>query len=348
MISLTDSRDRVNNFLTKYLDNKISESAKIHPSYARLYEEVKRVSLAGGKRLRPHLTYVGAGGHSEAADAVAAAHELLHIALLIHDDIIDRDQVRHNQPSIHGQYQKLHYLSAIEDEQERLHFSQSAALLGGDLLISGAYEIIHQADVSFEQLKKLQKLITTSIFEVAAGELLDTEAPFMNEQLDPILVYRYKTASYSTIAPLLSGVVLREGISSEDVVHLSDYAKFMGIAYQMQDDTLGVFGDSEVTGKSTLGDLREGKQTYLISCFRSLANDEAIKCFNINFGNDEASEDELNNLKTHISSSGALKAAQDKEAEFMNLALAAANKISIPNLRANLTDLSNLLNKRGA
>lgn len=348
MISLIVSKERVDSYLARYFDRKIEESVNIHPAYGRLYKELKRVSLAGGKRLRPHLAYIGAGEHNEQADAVATAHELLHIALLIHDDIIDRDLIRHNQPTIHGKYLDEHYNLAILDESERLHFSHSAALLGGDLLISGAYELLHEANVSLEKHRELQKLMTTSIFEVAGGELLDTEATFSGEELDPLLVYRYKTASYSTIAPLLSGAALRDDISQSDLSHLNEFAEAMGVAYQMQDDTLGVFGNSKQTGKSTLGDLREGKQTYLVAAFRSIADKESLQVFNDTFGNEQVSDEELKFIKELIRNSGALGIAQNKESEMMKKAIEAANRISISNLKTNLIDLVAFIDKRNA
>ena len=346
MITLDMSRETVNRTLAEFLSAQKASSHAIHPSYGRLYEEIERVVFAGGKRLRPHLLFMGYGSYDESIAKVAAAHELLHVALLVHDDIIDRDIIRHGQATIHQKYDIAHYAPFIDSPIDRHHFSTSAALLAGDLLIASAYELIRQANLDAEKTQAAIRLIGTGIFEVAGGELLDTEAPFIPEAYDPMLVYRYKTTGYSFISPLLSGATLSGSVSSEDLDRLRSCATNLGIAYQIKDDYLGVFGESAKSGKSTVSDLREGKQTILVTEFAKRASLAQLALFERTFGKKDASEDELSELREAFKASGALDEAARLGDEFTQLAINAVVELSDVTLQKNLHDLVQLLNER--
>lgn len=348
MISLVTSQDAVNRVLATFLSEQKQAALAIHPSYSRLYEEIERVVLAGGKRLRPHLVFAGYGAYNDSIAYVAAAHELLHAALLVHDDIIDRDNLRHGQATIHHSYESTHYQEVIANDTDRYHFSQSAAILAGDLLISSAYQLIAKANLSDESYKKAVELISTAIFEVAGGELLDTEAPFQSDCYEPMIIYRYKTAGYSFIAPLLTGAVLSHCATPDDIEYLREYATNLGIAYQIKDDLLGVFGDTDATGKSTYGDLREGKYTLLISEFKDRATDEQLRLFTAVFGHADADEHEFKNLKDAIEASGATEATRELEIRFTEKARRAAHSIGSETLKEELLFLIGLLQERQA
>lgn len=348
MISLEKSQQLVNETLSAFLNEKKAAAVSIHSSYGRLYTEIERVVFAGGKRLRPHLVFLGYGSYTEPVAKVAAAHELLHVALLIHDDIIDRDTLRHGQATIHHNYDIVHYAPFIDDDKDRHHFSTSAALLAGDLLISSAYELIREAELDMQQYQQATKLLNTAVFEVAAGELLDTEAPFIPDTYTPVLVYRYKTTGYSFIAPLLTGATLATHNTEVDLEHLREYATNLGIAYQIKDDCLGVFGETTKTGKSTFGDLREGKQTILIAEFKKKATPEQLAHFEQTFGHQEASDDELSALKETIRESGSLDLTINIGREYAERAIHAARSIENEQLRENLLELTDFLSKRSA
>lgn len=348
MISLATSQDTVNRVLVEFLAEQKDAAMAIHPSYGQLYEEIERSVLAGGKRLRPHLVFTGYGTYDDSIAHVAAAHELLHVALLVHDDIIDRDILRHGQPTIHHNYEIKLYKDTIEDPSERTHFSMSAALLAGDLLISSAYQLIARANLTQEAHKKAVQLIGTAIFEVAGGELLDTEAPFQPDNYNPLVIYRYKTAGYSLIAPLLTGAYLSQHVGDDDIEHLREYATNLGIAYQIKDDILGLFGETSSTGKSTFGDLREGKQTLLIDEFKDKANAEQRFLFDATFGKPEADEAALTQLKKTIEDSGALASTLSLEAHYTEKAFIAARSVSHEALKEELLFLIGFLKERRA
>lgn len=348
MISLEASRSFSDEALHSFLAEKTAAAKKIHPSYAKFFKEITRVAEAGGKRLRPHLVFLGYGAYTQQIARVAAAYEFIHLAFLVFDDIIDRDDMRRGQPTIHKEYIDTHYRT-VKNEADKRHFATSAAVLAGGTLISSAYELIGEAELSKKDYEIATKLLATGVFEVAGGELLDTEASFLHGSYDPLVVYRYKTASYSVIAPLLTGASLSPAKYSQKTLgQLRDFATNLGIAYQIQDDILGVFGDESITGKSATGDLREGKQTLLIDLFKKAANSEQLQFFEQSFGNSAATDAQLLKLKELLKSSGALAAAQAEETRYKGQALAAIADLSDATLRDNLLALARSLTDRKA
>lgn len=216
------------------------------------------------------------------------------------------------------------------------------------MLISSAYQLIARANLTQEAHTKAIELIGTAIFEVAGGELLDTEAPFRPDNYNPLVIYRYKTAGYSLIAPLLTGAHLSQCATTEDVELLREYATNLGIGYQIKDDVLGLFGETSVTGKSTLGDLREGKQTIIIDEFKDKANAEQRLLFDATFGRPDTSELELEKLKAVIEESGALASTLELEEHYTEKAFEAARSVSNVALKEELLFLIGLLKERRA
>lgn len=344
-VDISSAKTVVNAFLAAFFEEKIRESNAIDASYARLWENIRDVALCGGKRLRPYLTYVGYGAIDDRITPVAAAQELLHIALLVHDDIIDRDDLRHGQANLNGRYLSIY--GELDSAGERRHYSYSAAMLAGDLLISAAHSLVAASDFSEQAKVAADARLSRSIFEVAGGELMDTEASFMPDYYDPMVINRYKTASYSFVGPLLTGAPLA-GRSSADRKALERCGEQFGIAYQLRDDYLGVFGDEKSTGKSTYGDLREGKKTYLIEQYALLSNQSASELTAAGFGDASASDETLQALKDDIARSGATKANAETARRCLDEAYAACASLSDNAIRLSLHALLQKLEERDA
>jgi len=299
---------------------RIDEAAAIHPAYADLWRHIRNITLAGGKRIRPCLVMIGYGEFDDKIIPVAAAQELLHTAMLMHDDIIDQDDLRHGRQNINGVYREL-YGQHVDADKAR-HFSYAAGTLAGDALLSEAYRCLHDAGLSAPAKQQLVETLHTAIFEVIGGELLDVEAGFLPDiKADPLLIGRYKTAGYSFIGPLTAGALCAEADQAE-LETLRRYGEFAGIAFQLQDDILGIFGDRLVTGKPVLADLREAKHTYLISAHRTAMDADERQRFAATFGNPDASDDALMRLRDDIEHSGARAAAEELTAQYADKALA--------------------------
>ncbi|MCU1573267.1 MAG: (2E,6E)-farnesyl diphosphate synthase [Micrococcaceae bacterium] len=225
---------------------------------------------AAGKRFRPRMAltvYKGLGGLDfRLAATVGAAFELLHTALILHDDVIDRDFIRRGVPNLAGRYRE-EALAADVGLTEAEHRGMSAALIAGDLALFNSYRMLDRLPVAPDLKADLQELLDEAMFSSAAGELLDLCFSDTGEEISIagiIEMDRLKTAVYSFEAPLQAGAVLA-GAPASTVRQLAGIGRSLGIAYQITDDLLGVFGAEEATGKTTLGDLREGKRTVLIA-----------------------------------------------------------------------------------
>lgn len=313
VLSTETAKQLVDDYISSVLAERISQAGEVHPHYERLWQTMSALFNAGGKRLRPYMILLMYQAYSQKqvtnALPAAAAQELIHQSMLIHDDIIDRDTFRYHIKNISGQYDDI-YADLIKNPAERRHFADSSALLAGDLLISEAHMQIARLDVDSTLFDQVHRLFSQSVFHVAGGELIDTEASFEKEGvIDPLTVAEQKTASYSFVGPLLIGAVL--GGASESQQHiLKHLGTSVGIAYQLRDDLIGVFGDSDTTGKSTDGDIREGKRTVLIDEFYKRATDQQKAEFEKTFGNSKATREAISEARQLLEATGAKDAIE--------------------------------------
>ena len=265
MLSRASVTSLVEDTLAAYCDAERQRACAIHSQYGQLWRVISNQVLGGGKRLRPYLTlltYQAYGGDiSQPVVDVAAAWEMLHISMLMHDDIIDRDYLRHGQANVAGHY--LGVYAGLTNESQRLHYAHSAALMAGDLVLSSAHRLIDNSQLDDSCCRQIKALIYDATFEVIGGELLDTEVAIIDSTIDLQLIAELKTASYSLIGPMLSGATLA-GADAAQLEVLRRLGRCLGVGFQLADDILGVFGDESQTGKSTDSDLAEGKHTVVI------------------------------------------------------------------------------------
>ena len=264
--------------LRGYLAHAKERAARIDPRFERLWGEIERMAV-GGKGLRPQLVErtalcYPARPTRPVINAVGAAFELLHTGLIIHDDVIDQDELRRHGPTVNAaatrhaarRIAKVGAASSAAAREHALQYGRSAAVIAGDLALTGAYRLIATSRAPESRLLKLLGLLDDAVFQSAAGELLDIDHALPGNRVPDRQVLettRLKTAAYSFEAPLKAGAVLG-GAPAADVTLLGEIGRAMGTAYQLVDDLLGVFGDPRETGKSVVSDLREGKRTMLL------------------------------------------------------------------------------------
>ncbi|NLA08686.1 MAG: polyprenyl synthetase family protein [Microbacteriaceae bacterium] len=268
---------------------------------AALLIDAAAQSLRGGKRLRAAFCYWGwraiidtrtgatAGfaatldaaprqaGETDEADiiTVASALEIFQSAALVHDDIIDNSDTRRGQPSSHRALESLHGGNGWAGDGGA--FGRAAALLLGDLLVAWSDDLLEQG---LEQVtdaaarRRTRAEYATMRRDVTLGQFLDIaeESAFAvspgEEHLGRALrVASYKSARYSVQQPLTIGGALAGGTDAQ-LAALAAFGYPIGMAFQLRDDVLGVFGDERLTGKPTGDDLREGKRTALIAITR--------------------------------------------------------------------------------
>lgn len=300
-------------------------------AYVELWDRIE-ASTTGGKRFRPRMvfaSYSALGGDDfEAAACIGAAFELLHTSLCLHDDVIDRDFTRRGVPNVAGAFRDR-ALVAGADPASAEHHGVSAAVIAGDLALFNAYRLIDRSGVTGEVRTRLLEVMDEALFASAAGELIDIDFTLRSTvpHVDDILAMeRLKTAVYSFEGPLQAGAILA-GASEETVATLGEFGREIGIAYQLVDDVLGVFGTEEETGKTTVGDLREGKRTVLIAYAASAPDWDGYADL---FGDPGLDDAGAATLRSHLVDSGARGFAEGLARYYVNRALARLVEPHIP------------------
>ncbi|MFF1573064.1 polyprenyl synthetase family protein [Leifsonia sp. NPDC058292] len=275
----TDLSIEVDSRLAAFFDERITAAARYGSEYQHLWSSVRDAS-GGGKRIRPRfvlsafrkLSNVGSTGETDdsAALDVAVAFELLHTAFLLHDDVIDGDTVRRGVANVVGEFAADAQAKGATEGRSRL-WGETAAILGGDLLIQASHSLVARVPVAPAARAALLDVFDHSVFVTAAGELADVSFSVGVDEArlpDILAMTERKTATYSFAGPLTAGAVLA-GAGGDVLEVLGEYGRLLGVAFQLGDDLLGVFGAQDVTGKSIVSDLREGKETSLIAYARA-------------------------------------------------------------------------------
>ncbi|MEO6826235.1 MAG: polyprenyl synthetase family protein [Microbacteriaceae bacterium] len=316
----------VNARIEKFVTDRSSILAAITPDLTPL-TDFSRDFLSGGKRFRAQFCYWGwrsvggsaaddpAASWSPGLDAVvqaATALELFHAAALIHDDIIDSSDTRRGAPSTHRRFEAVHREAGFIGSAAG--FGQAAALLLGDLLLGWSDEAL---DAGLAQLRDGDRALSARAefnrmrTEVTAGQYLDIlEEQAWSTQPDADMLARahrvivYKSAKYSVEAPLALGASLG-GRSAAQREGLREFGLPLGVAFQLRDDLLGVFGDPSVTGKPAGDDLREGKRTVLVALTRQALSGAAKRNFDALLGDRGLDDADIRAAQQRILDSGA-------------------------------------------
>jgi len=282
------------------------------------------ISLKGGKAVRGSLVCYGAiscgGKVTPAIIDLALAIEMLHTYLLIHDDIIDRDDMRRGRPAFHKRYQNLDSEEYLPSDPE--HFGRSMAIMAGDILSSIAYDLICKVDLPAEVRLKILGVVNKTLFETGAGEILDVlndvaENPSREHLMK---VHTLKTSRYTFFNPLMVGAYAVGG-GPKQIDVLQKYSFPVGIAFQLHDDLLGMFGEAEKLGKPVYSDLREGKQTLLIIEAYERANPRERLVLDQALGNPELTDAQAKAVREIVRKTGAFQYSVDLAHSFKDRAL---------------------------
>jgi geranylgeranyl diphosphate synthase type I len=314
--------------LAAFLESKAKELPAV------LYEPLREYVLRRGKRLRGALVMLGARAGDQAAHFAmnaSLACELLHAYLLIHDDFMDRDELRRGGPTLH--------ISLGRKYGE--HLGGSLALLLGSLLQSWAHELLFSTQVHEDRLVEAAKLFESAIGEVTIGEMLDLEASQRESTAEEVLeIERRKTGGYTFELPLLLGATLA-GAPPATREALRNYARPLGQAFQIADDLLGTFGSQEQTGKPTSSDLREGKRTLLVIRTLEKASPQDAAMLRSLLGKADLTEEQAGQARELMLRTGAVAAARADAAQLCSDALSALRKAALPDeVRASLEEIA--------
>jgi geranylgeranyl diphosphate synthase type I len=307
--TLKNHKEKVDSILAEFFEEKIAEAGCVNDFPKEKMKLLRNYTLRGGKRIRAALLYYGyrcfSDENEEAILRASAAVELIQSFLLIHDDIIDNDNLRRGGPTIHKAYEKIH--KERYKRYDSTHFGRSMAILLGDLSATLANEILCGLDFNPHYKVNAMKKLNQSVREVIYGEALDVLSQIEEKvsMEDILLIHELKTATYTVEGPLHIGVILA-GASGSDLKTLSDYAIPLGQAFQLQDDILGMFGSQEKIGKPVGSDLKEGKKTALILKALEKASPKQKNTILNALGNKEISASEIEEVRRVIVETGSL------------------------------------------
>ena len=277
-----------------------------------------------------------------------AALELLHACALVHDDVIDKSDTRRGMATAHRHFAGMHADKGWRGSAEQ--FGISSAILLGDLALVWADDIVATADLPVDAHRRVLRVWADIRTEVLAGQYLDivAESSGADSIASAMAVNTYKTASYTVSRPLQLGTAA--AADRPDVqTAFHEFGTHLGVAFQLRDDVLGVFGDPAITGKPAGDDLRSGKRTVLIAEALERAghtDPAAAQLLRSSFGTD-LSDPQVQALRDVIANVGALAAVERRIENLTRRAIDVLEAMPIAaDAKVGLTELARLASNR--
>ena len=270
--------------VNQYLNSKLKGEPKM------LYDAAGHLIVNGGKRLRPYMVMKSCQilrGKTSNAMSAASAVEMVHNFTLVHDDIMDNDEMRHGVPTVHKK------------------FGMPIAILAGDVLFSKAYQVISESKLSEKSTIQLIARLAKACVDVCEGQLLDikmAEQKKIPSQAEYITMIGKKTAALFDVSCAMGAICATNKVN--DITNLSTFGRNLGIAFQIIDDLIGVMGDPKITKKPVGNDLREGKKSLPILMAIKMSKGENKKIILKAFGNSKATKNDLKRAVEAIRSLG--------------------------------------------
>lgn len=258
-------KKRIDREITAYF-RRLNRLYHLNSVSGIVFKNTRDFALRQGKRIRPALFIIGYLGYGRRAAAdlykSAVSLELLHDFLLVHDDIIDKSPTRRGKPSMHEIFNR--YLSG----HSNIKFNgQDLAIVAGDLMYSLALNAFLSIKEAPQRKEKALKKFNESVMYTSIGEAAELLCGLKSIDLinknDIYKVYDLKTGYYTFAYPLIIGATLA-GTNRSQIDALLKYGLYLGRAFQLKDDIIGIFGRQQESGKSNLTDLQEAKKTLLV------------------------------------------------------------------------------------
>ncbi len=304
-----------NPLFESFANSQIHAAEEIDPyllPYVEYFFTISRL----GKKIRGALFCLGyelCGGEiTNDMYQASFAPELFHAGALIHDDIMDQSPLRRGIESFH--------VWAAKANHRDKHFGVSQAILAGDLGYFYAYEALSGLSLPAKQLFDATNLFSQYIRRVVLGQMLDTARALEISQERILNVMKYKTAEYTGVMPLLMGATLSGNLTPALEQLLTEYGMAFGWAFQLQDDTLGSFGDEQIMGKSASSDIVDAKQTFLVCNALMLGADNDTKRLKTLYSQKQIDKQHVEEVKDIFVRSGALTQTKKLIADYVTTA----------------------------
>ncbi|WP_300018628.1 polyprenyl synthetase family protein [Pseudonocardia sp.] len=338
--------------LAAFLEQRGVDTAAIDPAFAQATTALTEFVMGGGKRLRPTFAWWGwrgAGGSPDDPQAPAvlraiSALELIQACALVHDDLMDASATRRGRPTVHVEFARRHAEAGWRGRPAR--FGAAAAILLGDLALVWADDMLRGSGLSDAALRRAATPWQAMRTEVLGGQYLDVlhQATGDASPRAALQVDRYKTAAYTVERPLHLGAAIADA-GPELTTCYRRFGADLGIAFQLRDDLLGVFGDPAVTGKPAGDDLREGKRTLLLALALERADEQgresATRAIEAALGDPDLDADGVDRIRGLLAELGAAQAVEQRIAALTGSALDALSAADLDEPAADrLADLA--------
>jgi len=303
MLTVNQYREVFVEYLKKFPINR-------EPS--NLYDPVSYILTLKGKRLRPILTLMAtdifSNSYKPALDA-ALAVEVFHNFSLVHDDIMDSAELRRGNKTVHKKW------------------NVSTGILSGDVMLIQAYQLFENYEG--EVFVDLAKLFSKTAIEVCEGQQYDVDFETRDnvKTSDYLKMITYKTAVLLGASMKMGAIIARA--SKEDQDKIYDFGKYLGIAFQLQDDYLDAFGDEIKFGKKIGGDILENKKTYLyLKAIEFLSEDKKNQLLGL-YTNNNSSEEKIKTTKALFEESGSVDYTVKEIKKYTNSAFEILESLNI-------------------
>jgi geranylgeranyl diphosphate synthase type II len=278
-----------------------------------LYEPIYYILAAGGKRIRPALTLMACNLYTDEIDeaiAPALGIEVFHNFTLLHDDIMDNADMRRGRETVHKKW------------------NNNTAILSGDAMQILAYKLIGQTPES--KLKPVLDIFSQTALEICEGQQLDVDFEVRDNVTtdDYLEMIRLKTAVLLACSLQTGGIIA--GANDADCKALYNFGVYLGLAFQLMDDILDVYGDEKTFGKKIGGDILLNKKTYMLLTAQNLAKDEIKENLTKYLSDKEFAPDKKIKAVTDIYNALGVKSlCEDKMKFYFDSAIAELDKIGV-------------------
>lgn len=316
---LAASAERVNPVLKRFWQEKTREWSAFPEIIAASFAAYDLLT-GDGKKIRAGLVRLGyevcAGPGTtgtplpDGLDRAAACVEILHNAFLIHDDIVDESDLRRNRPTAHRRFADA-ARPRFRSDEEALQYGRAVALNFGDKGQALAQELLFSSGFGDPVILPAVRLLSRVTAETVAGQLLDVDDVGLADLTEELVlrIHEYKTAHYTIMLPLQLGALLA-GAPEARMPALRAFALPLGVAFQIQDDILGLFGDERVLGKPVVSDVREGKKTLLMVHAYARADARGRRLLERAHGDPSLTAADLEGVRRVVRETGALERSE--------------------------------------
>jgi len=322
---LVENAEPVDQFIQSILISRAPES---------LYQASRYLISAGGKRLRPYLVIKSCeavGGLAKYAVPFAASLEILHNFTLVHDDVMDNDELRRGKPTVHTK------------------FGEPMAILAGDLLFAKVYQSVLDhapAHMSSDEVVAALGKMTDAIILLCEGQALDISFPQAMDVTEKDYLHMIGGKTSALFMACAEVGALAGGASKTQIAALGSFAWDAGLAFQIIDDILGITADESKLGKPVGSDIREGKKTLIMIHALANANEEQMKVLKKAVGVEGASKHEIDAAVKVLDEIGSIQHAKDEAEKYTSNAFESIKVVPEGPSKQDLVDLVNYFVQR--